>query len=217
MVTQTAGSGGRAGGRQPGMATTGALSGMLSTLVFIVVHDLTISDIWFMAMPMVVAGAASGAAIAGTYARLGVCRTAAGWVGFNAWMVALLGTLGGVSLLVYEPVTTMAAVMAVSGPVDRLILQALPLTGAFVVVATLLTGRLYARNRSDHPRILATITLVTALLGPNLSVLGMVDFDGSSVAPVLAFFGLAGLLASVYTLAFVALRRDLAWRRAIST
>jgi hypothetical protein len=138
-------------------------------------------------------------------------------VGFNAWIVALLGMLSGASLLVYEPVTTMAAVMAASGPVDGLILQALPLAGAFVVVATLLTGRLYARTWSDHPRILATITLVTALLGLNLSLLGLVDFDGSSLAPVLAFFGLTGLLAAVYTLVFVALRRDLTWRRGTTT
>ncbi len=193
----------------PKWELTGVLAGAVSTLVFTWVHQLTISDIWYMALPMVVAGSMAGAVIAWTYRGLATHPTVGGWVAFNGWVVALLGAMGLSSAIVYEPTTTMAAVMAASGPVDDLIVRALPLTGCFVAAATFLTGRVFAGTWRLRMRILVTVLVVTVVLGLNLSVLGLVDFAGASIGPLMAFFGLTGLLALVYTAVFVGLRRDL--------
>lgn len=194
-----------------GLVRTGALSGASSALVFTIVHDLTISNIWPMLGMMLAAGAVCGACIAWSYEHLFPRASIATWIRYNAAYLAVFGVLAALSVVVFEPVTTMAAVTARGGPVDDLIVQALPLMAVFVVAATGVLGKLWARRSSDYLRILLTVTVLMLLLGLNVSVLGLVDFGGASMAPVVTFFSMIVLLDVVFA-AIVASRRDMRGR-----
>jgi hypothetical protein len=68
---------------------SGAVAGTVTSVGFAALHDLLISDIWAMLVPMMVAGALCGLCLAWSY-RLGVDRaTPAGWVLYNLEFVAL--------------------------------------------------------------------------------------------------------------------------------
>lgn len=185
----------------------GALAGAASALVFTFVHQLTISNIWAMLGPMVVAGALCGLCIAWTYGRFFGSYTIGTWVGYNAIYLAMFAALAAVSVVVFEPVTTMAALINRGGPVDDLIGQALPFTGGFTLVTAGGLGVMLARTPSDYLRFLLTVTTLMLFLGLNVSVLGLVDFGGSSLAPVVAFFALIVLLDAVFVVCFAVLRR----------
>ena len=191
----------------------GAIAGAVSAVVFTVVHDLTISNIWWMLGPMVVAGAISGLCIAWTFGRLFQRGSIATWVGYNAVYLAMFGALAATSVIVFEPVTTMAAISAAGGPVDDLIVRALPLTGVFTLVTTGLLGGSLARRWSDYLRLLLTITVLMVFLGLNVSVLGLVEFSGGSLLPVVVFLGLIVLLDLVFAVVFAALQ----WRRLVES
>ena len=186
---------------------SGALAGVASVLVFTVVHQLTISNIWAMVGPMVVAGALCGLCIAWTYGRLFESYTIGTWVGYNAIYLVMFAALAAISVAVFEPVTTMAALINRGGPVDDLIGRALPLTGGFALVTAGGLGAMLARTPSDYLRLLLAVTTLMLFLGLNVSVLGLVDFGGSSLGPVVAFFALIGLLDAAFVVGFVTLRR----------
>jgi hypothetical protein len=176
----------------------GAQSGAASALVFTVVHDLTISNIWPMLGGMLLAGALCGACLAWSYEHLFPRPSIATWVAYNAVYLAMFAVLAAVSVVAFEPVTTMAAITARGGPVDDLIVEALPLSGVFVVAVTGVLGNLWARGRLDYLRLLVTVAVLMLLLGMNVSVLGLVDFGGGSMGPVFAFIGLILLLDGVF-------------------
>lgn len=85
------------------------------------------------------------------------------------------------------------------------------MTFVFTFASAGLLGKLFARRRSDYLRLLLTVTVLMLLLGLNVSVLGLVDFGGSSIAPVVAFFALIVLLDGVFVVAFVCLR----WKHSV--
>jgi hypothetical protein len=176
----------------------GARSGAASALVFTVVHGLTISNIWPMLGMMLVAGAVCGACLAWSYEHLFPHPSITTWMAYNAAHLAMFAVLAAVSVVAFEPVTTMAAITARGGPVDDLIVKALPLSGAFVVAFTGVLGNLWARGSPDYLRLLVTIAVLMLLVGLNVSVLGLVDFGGASMGPVFAFFGLIVLLDGVF-------------------
>jgi hypothetical protein len=189
-----------------GYRSTGAIAGAVAAFVFTVVHDLTISNIWWMLGPMLVAGAVSGLCIAWTYGRLFPRGSIISWVVYNAAYLAMFGVLAVVSVVVFEPVTTMAAISAESGPVDDLIVRALPLTGAFTLVTTGVLGGLLARVWSDYLRLMLVVTVLVVFLGLNVAVLGFIEFSDGSLAPVVAFFGLIVLLDLVFAAVFALLQ-----------
>jgi hypothetical protein len=192
---------------QPTSATrrlvlSGAIAGAASALAFTALHHLLISDIWFSLIPMLLAGALSGLCLAWTFGLLFRAPTITGWWLYNGFWVALLVLLGLASFLVYEPVTTMAAVMATGGgPPDELLRQAAPLTVGFILGATALLGALWGRSLLKVVSILATTTVIVALLGINVSALGLVELDDSAafllaetVGLIMALiFGFAGI------------------------
>lgn len=102
-------------------------------MMFTVVHHLTISNIWSMLPMMVLTGAISGARIAWAFQGLFRRHSMGWWAAWNLVILAGLVTLTAASMVVYEPVTTMAAIMERGGPVDDLIVQALLLTAVFIV------------------------------------------------------------------------------------
>ena len=81
------------------VAAAGALAGAVSAVVFTAVHDLMISDIWFMLLPMALAGAVCGLGLALSYALLVDSPTVGGWLGYNLLYLLLLFGLGPLSLL----------------------------------------------------------------------------------------------------------------------
>jgi len=107
----------------------------------------------------------------------------------------------------------MAAISAAGGPVDELIVRALPHTGAFTLGTTGALGRLLSRRSSDYVRLLLTVTVLVVFLGLNVSVLGLVEFSGGSLLPVVVFFGLIVLLDLVFTVVFAALQ----WRQLVES
>jgi len=139
-------------------------------------------------------------------------RSIATWVGYNAAYLAMFAALAVASVVVFEPVTTMAAISAQGGPVDELIVEALPLNGVFLFAATGLLGAAFARRGSDYLRLLLTVIVLVLFLGLNVSVLGLVGFAGGSIVPVVAFFGLIVLLDAVFVAAVIGLQRVLSLR-----
>lgn len=190
-----------------GIVRDGAWAGALSVVVFTWVHQLTISDIWSMLPMMLVAGAVCGACITWSFQGFLRRHSLGSWVAWNLVILAALGALAIASMVVFEPVTTMAAIMDRGGPVDDLIVRALPLSASFIVVTTAAWGLALGEKASDYVRALITSTVLTLFVGLNVSVLGLVAFAGDSILPVLEFFALIVLLDVVYALAFAVLRR----------
>src|SRR5512132_2384673 len=97
-------------------AASGALAGALSALIFCMVHELLISSIWFAIIPMLVAGAISGTCLAWSYALVVKSQTIRSWLRYNILFVVILVALGAVSLVIFEPVTTIAELLKSNEP-----------------------------------------------------------------------------------------------------
>jgi uncharacterized membrane protein YuzA (DUF378 family) len=161
------------------LLASGAVAGAASAIAFTALHHILISDIWFSLPLMVAAGALSGLCLAWTYQVLFEAPTPARWWLYNGVWVALLALLGVASFLVYEPVTTMAAVMAAGGaPPDELLRQATPLTVGYTLGAAALLSLIWARRPLAAVSILLTTAVLVSLLGINVSALGLVELDG---------------------------------------
>ena len=193
-------------------ASNGALAGATSVVIFTAVHHLAISNIWSMLGPMMVAGALCGWSVAWTYGRLFDRHATGSWLGYNAVFLAMLALLAVISVLLFEPVTTMEARSARGGPVDDLIVKALPLTVAFTVLTSGLLGVMFARGWGDFLRLLLTVSVLALCLGLNVSALGLVGFSGGSILPVVVFFGLIVLLNVVFVAGVIGLHRGRALR-----
>jgi hypothetical protein len=187
---------------------TGAVAGATSAVAFAAVHALVISDIWFFVVPMVVAGVVSGLCLAATFGVLVRAPTVRTWLLYNATFVALFVLLGVVSLAIYEPVTTIAALIAMGQPPEWLFRDTLPLSVAFVVASAAIVAALFGHRWWHVAPALVTMTPLTLFLGLNISVLGMVDVPRSSRYLFALNFGLICALVVVYAAIFVALE----WR-----
>jgi hypothetical protein len=154
-----------------------------------------------------VSGALCGGAIAWTYALLFPRPTFAGWLGYNLLYVAVLVVMGLVSLLIYEPVATVAALIAAGGAPTELIRQATPLSVVSIVLAAALIHRLWGQGVGQFLALLLSCTLVIVLLGLNVSVLGLVEFDSQGWVLVLYTYALTLLLNFVYLGTFAGMER----------
>jgi hypothetical protein len=188
---------------------SGAVAGAASVVVFTVIHDWLISDIWNTLVPMMVAGALCGFMVAWSYARLFERRLSmASWVGYNALYVGLLVLLGLVSVLVFEPIVTAAELLEIGGgPPPELFRDAMPLTVLFILLSAAGIGRLWGRSVLDYVSVLLACTTVVALLGINLSVLGLVRFTSGSLPLLGMTYGLVAVLNVVFAGVFLALER----------
>jgi hypothetical protein len=169
---------------------TGAVAGVLTTLVFAALHQLLISDIWFSIAPMLLAGALCGGALAWSYALLFERATLRTWAAWNAAFMASLVLLGVASLLLYEPVTSTALLVSGNEPPTELIVAALPLTLLFTVGAAAVISWLWGRTSTHFAAVLLTATILIVLFGLNVSVIGMVEMTGDAVYLVGLFFAL---------------------------
>lgn len=196
---------------------SGAVAGAVSAVVFALIHHLLISDIWFSVLPMMIAGAICGLAVGWTYGLLFRVPTKTSWVGYNLLYVAMFGLLGATSMLVYEPVTTMAAVIAANAPPNDLFAQAMPLTVVFAVAMSLLVTLLYGRSWRHFVAILLTCVILVLLLGMNVSAIGLVYIPSGSAYLIAELFGLIVVLNLVYVVVFIAIERKRFNTRGAST
>ena len=185
----------------------GAAAGALAALTFAAVHALWITDIWFSTVPMMVAGAVCGATIGWSYGRLfePSIRT---WLGYNASYVVALAVLGLVSVATFEPRTTMAQLLTLDGPPVDLIGDAFPLTIAFTIGTAVILSVLFGRTLAAFGAILVTCTVLVALLGLDVSVIGLVRIPTESLYLVVELAGLIVVLAGSFAAVVIAL----AWR-----
>lgn len=199
------------------MILRGAVAGVVTIVGFTGLHHLLISDIWAMLPMMAVAAAATGASLAWTLERLDLAASLVGWFALAAGYLVLLGALGACSLWLFTPVTTFAAVSEASGPVDELIVRALPLSTAWVVVTVGLGAVLDHRRTGRGARGVVPLTLSTVLvlltLGLNMSVLGLVELEGDALVAMARFCGLVGLVVVVHALVFAGLHSVAEQRR----
>lgn len=186
---------------------SGAVAGAVSAFVFAIIHDLFISDIWFSVVFMMVAGAVCGLCLGWTYGLLFEMPSTGSWVRYNLLYVAMFALLGAASVLIYEPVTTMAAVVAANAPPHELFEQAMPLTLGFTVAISLFLSWLYGRNGWHFAAILLTCTLLVLLLGLNVSAIGLVYIPSSSLFLIAELFGLILALDVVYMAVFIGFER----------
>lgn len=191
---------------------SGALAGVISTLVFTIIHDIFISDIWSMLAPMLVAGAVCGLCLSWCYNLMVPTPSVGSWLRFNLLFVGMFFLLGATSVLVFEPVTTMAAVVMANEPPDDLIRQSLPMTAAFTLGMAVLVSALYGRSWLRFGVSLLSCTLLVLLLGLNVSAVGLVAIPGGSLYVIAELFGLIVALNGAYVLVYCAIE----WRRLLS-
>lgn len=190
-----------------GFLRSGTLAGAGSAVAFALVHQLFISDIWFSALPMMVAGAICGLFVSWSYGLLTERPSAGNWLAYNLIYVLMFGLLGAVSVLVFEPVSTIAALIASDGPPGELIRQAMPMTALFTLLAAGTISWLYTRGWRQGGAILLTCTVLVLILGLNVSVIGLVDIPGSSLYLIAELFGLIVAINFFYVIAFLVLER----------
>lgn len=179
-------------------AASGAVAGALSALVFCVIHQLIISSIWFAIGAMLVAGAVCGACLAWSYALCTKTQTVRNWFQYNALYVATLVGLGITSLAMFEPVTTIPALLASKAPPRALIGQALPITALFTAGCAALLTALYRPGWRGAGAIFVTTILVVLFLGLNISILGLVFVPKSSYYVLVEVLALIVSLAVIY-------------------
>lgn len=186
---------------------SGAAAGAISAFAFAAVHDLFISDIWFSVIFMMLAGAICGALVAWSYALLANRASLGGWLVYNSLYVLLFAVLGAASVLAYEPVTTLAAVLQTNGPPDELFGQAMPLTALFTLSAAVLVTALYGWGWRRFAAVLLTCIPLVLFLGLNVSAIGLVDIPRSALYLIVEMFGLILAIDAVYALVFIVLER----------
>jgi hypothetical protein len=183
----------------------GALAGAISAYSFALIHGFFISDIWFSLPVLLVAGAICGLCLGWTYGLLFEAPSLHTWLQYNALYVGMFVLLGCVSVLVYEPVTTLAAVMASNSPPGYLFKQALPVTIVSTILMAAIIGRLYARSLAQNAAVLLTCAVLVLLLGLNVSVIGLISIPRSSTYLIGELAGLILALNVVFAVVFVAL------------
>ncbi len=174
----------------------------MSTIVFTVVHDILISNIWPMLVPMLVAGIGSGVCLAWSYSHLARRRGLAGWLSYNLTYLLMFGLLGVVSIAMFEPVTTVGALMSGGRPPDGLFMQALPMTLVFTVVGASVVTWMFGRRLAGFGAAVLTMTVLMLTLGTNISIIGLVEFSGGTWYLVGEFFALTALLGAVFAVTF---------------
>ncbi len=195
---------------------SGALAGAISTLVFTVVHDIFISDIWSMLVIMLVSGALCGMCIGWSFGLLVARPSLRGWLMYNMILNGMLILLGIVSLLLFEPIISMAALSGSDGPPLDLLGQALPLAAVFTLIMAVLITIGYGRGWPRFCAVLITSILLVLLLGHNVFILGLIEIPRGSLYLVLEMFGLILLLNLVYVAAFLGLEhKQLLSRRGV--
>ncbi len=185
----------------------GAFAGVLTTLIFTIVHHIFIINIWDSFFVMAVAGLISGVSIASSFGLLFSEPTLRNWWIYNLMLLVMFVLLGVFSVLTFEPVTTITEIMDInSRPVD-LIYAAMPITAVFTIGFAFLLSLLYARTAMQYIAVFSTCVILMMILGLNVSILGLVYFPKGSFYLITEIFGLILVIMGFYALLFVVFGR----------
>jgi hypothetical protein len=184
---------------------TGAVAGVASATAFAAIHAVFISDIWYSIVPMAVVGAVCGASVAVSFGILVRDPTVRRWLLYNATFVGLFTLLGIASLMIYEPVTTIPALLTLDGPPSGLFKLTVPLQIGFAMAAATLITPVFGHRWWHIGPILVTATVLVFALGLNISIFGLVYIPRSSAYVVAELVGLILAIVVVYAVVFVAL------------
>ena len=185
-----------------GYIKSGAVAGVVSTLIFTIVHHIFIANIWFSFPFMALAGAASGVCIAWTYGLIFHSKSLLAWLKLNLFFIIMFVVLGILSVLLFEPVTTISALREANERPTELINQSMPLTIAFIFASTIILGLLYGNNLKHYLVILLTNAILILLVGLNVSILGLVFIPTDSFYLLLELFGLIAVIFVFYSFTF---------------
>lgn len=186
-------------------ALFGAMAGTLSALVFTFIHGFMISQIWFMLVPMLVAGAICGLCLSWSYAMLVDTPSVAGWLRYNLLYLLLFG-LGPISLSLYEPMMTIPELLSSpNGMPDALVQAVLPFTAVYTLLMALFITWLYGRRWSHLLIVLPTCAMLMLLLGLNIAPMGLVYLTTGWLFMLLELLILIVALNFVFVLGFLLL------------
>lgn len=180
----------------------GTVAGGVATLVFTWVHELMISNIWNTFPIMLMAGGACGALIAWSYFIVVNQLKMISWFLYNLIYFLMFVLLSVFSVLVYEPITTVAEVIARNEAPTHLISSVIPLIVVFLIGMTLVIGILFKAKWKQYLAVLVTSSVLIVFLGTNVAILGLVDVPNASFYLVLNFFILQLVLVIVYAVLF---------------
>lgn len=188
----------------------GSVAGAIAVMAFTILHDLLISNIWFMLVPMLIAGALCGLLLGWSYVVLDDRPSIGGWLRYNGLYLILLFALGPISLLAFEPVITIPELLASpNGLPGELVRLVTPLALAYTAAMSVIITLLHDRRWSALVAVLPATAILMALLGLNIAAMGLVVLSDGWLPMFVELLALIVTLNLVYALAFVAL--DHSW------
>ena len=185
----------------------GAAAGIAATLIFTIIHHIFIANIWFSFPIMAIAGAASGVCIAWTYGLLFQELFLANWLKLNSFFIIMFILLGILSVILFEPITTISALREANERPTELINKSMPLTIVFIFASTIILSLLYGHSLKQYLVILLTNAILILLLGLNVSILGLIFIPTDSLYLLLELFALIAVIFIVYSYTFWFLER----------
>jgi hypothetical protein len=165
----------------------GSLSGLVVVLVFTVLHNMFILDIWFNIGPMLFAGALCGFCIVWSYRKGIADHSTTAWFRYGGIYTAEMILLGAVSLAVLRPQFTMAELMVADDAFERLLPPSVPLMIGAIGAGTLAVWLFCGRRAAALVPILVAQALVVLMLGHQFAFLGLVE-SSSTLMKVFAGF-----------------------------
>ncbi len=157
---------------------------------------------------MLLAGTLCGICLTWSYTLAVPAPTVGSWVRYNFLYLAMFVALGLTSLIAFEPVTTLAALLQVKEPPRALIGRALPVSGLFILATAALLSVIYRPGWRGAAGLLLTTGVLVLLLGLNISILGLVGVPRAALGVLLEVLALLMALAGIYVGVVVALNRS---------
>ena len=157
---------------------------------------------------MLVAGAVCGTCLAWSYALVVPAPTAGSWVRYNSLYLVMFVALGLTSLIAFEPVTTIAALLQAKEPPRALIGRALPVSGLFTLATAALLSVIYRPGWRGAAGLLLTTGVLVLLLGLNISILGLVWVPRAAMGVLVEVLALLMALAAIYVGVVAGLNRS---------
>jgi len=186
---------------------TGAISGMASSFIFLIIHHIFISNIWFSWLVMILSGLICGMCVSWSYVLLFDPLSIRNWIKYNSLYVLMFMLLGVTSVIIFDPITTVAALIAANEPPIELIREATPMTVIFTLVMAILINQLYGGKCKLFGSILLTCIILFLLLGLNVSAIGLVSIPGNSIYLIFELLGLILAINVFYVGIFILFER----------
>ena len=185
---------------------SGPIAGLVSALIFTIVHQIFISDIWFSIPIMLIAGALCGPSLGWSYGVLVSVPTFKNWLAYNLVYMAMFGILGAVSVAAFDPITTVEALIEVNESPNELIGKAMPLTVVFTFLMAGIVTVLSTRRWANFGFALLACVVLVLSQGLNVSIIGLVSLPSGSLYLVVELL-LILALGVVFAVAFAILER----------